>query len=122
MQKRFPFREIVTTIASNGTLDYLKGKQVPNGEVWVIETVAYENETGARGKFRRYIERGSEKLYIAELQGPGTDELIFSDKPMTLLPDERLVVQQASCTTADVLKLYITGYRIFTAEPYLEVS
>lgn len=122
MQKRYPYRAHVTTVAENVTYNYLKTKQVPDGEIQVLETVAYENETGARGTFRRYIERGSEAIYVAELQGPGLAELIFSDKTLTLLPGERLVVRQASCSAADKLQLYVTGYKIYTAEPFLEVS
>lgn len=122
MQKRYPFREHISTVSAAATYDYLKTKQVADGEVEIIETVAYENETGARGTFRRYIERGSEAIYVVEHRCPGAGELIFSDHTLTLLPGERLVVRQASCSTSDILQLYVTGYKIFTAEPYLEVS
>lgn len=122
MQKRYPFREHITVVCDATATFYLKTKQVPDGEIEVIETVAYENETAAEGTFRRYIERGPEKTYIAELQGPGLAELVFSDKTLTLLPSERLVVQQATCHSGDILQLYVTGYRIFTAEPYIEAG
>ncbi len=122
MQKRYPFREIITVISAAASYDYLKTKPVQSGEIQTIETVAYENQTGARGTFRRYIERDNEALYVAEMQGPGLGELIFSDKTLTLLPRERLVVRQATCSSGDVLKLYVTGYKIYTEEMYLEVS
>lgn len=122
MQKRHPYREIITVVSAAAAYDYLKTKLVAQGEIQVIETIAYENETGARGTFRRYIERGSEKLYVAELQGPGLAELIFSDKTLTLLPGECLVVRQATCSSGDILRLYVTGYKVFTEEPFLEVS
>jgi len=121
MQKRYPFREIISVVSTGGTYEYLKSKQVADGEIEIIETVAYENETTARGTFRRYIEKGDTRYYVAELQGPGAAELIFSDKTLTLLPGERLVVRQAVGASSDILRLYVTGYKIFTAEPYLEV-
>lgn len=122
MQKRYPFRETITAVSAAAAYDYLKTKQVADGELEIIETVAYENETGARGTFRRYIERGAENLYVVEHKSPGAAELIFNDKTLTLLPGERLVVRQASCSASDVLKLYVTGYKIFTEEPVLEIG
>lgn len=119
MQKRYPYREVVITIAA-GTLDYLKSKQVKDGEVLVITNIAYENETGARGTFRRYIEGHGYNHYLAELQAPGSAELIFSDKETQLVAGERMVVRQASCTASDSLKMYITGFKVF--EGYVEHS
>jgi hypothetical protein len=73
--------------------------------------IAYENETGARGTFRRYIEGHGYNHYLAEDTSPGAGELIFTDKVLYLLPGERLVIRQASCTSGDVLSLYAHGYR-----------
>jgi hypothetical protein len=105
MQKRYPYRDVITTIAV-GTLDYLKSKQVKDGELLIITNIAYENQTGARGTFRRYIQGTmGENVMLAELQGAGLGELIFSDKEQVLKAGEIMVVRQASCTAGDILKM-----------------
>jgi hypothetical protein len=96
--------------ASGSTYDYVETDRVPQGQIWVLETIAYENETGARGTFRRYIERSGTVIFVSELQGPGAAELIYTDNKMHLAEGEKLVIRQASCTANDVLSLYITGY------------
>jgi hypothetical protein len=113
MQKRYPYREVITLTAV-GTYDYLKSKQVKDGELLILTNIAYENTSGARGTFRRYIEGAmGENVMLAELQGPGAAELIFSDKEITLKAGEMMVVRQASCTAGDILKMYLTGFKVF---------
>jgi hypothetical protein len=104
-------------LATDGTLDYVKS--VPPRQVWVIRGYAYENETGARGTFRLYIEANTGNHYLSELQGPGAAELIYSRDELRLREGERLVLRQASCTVADKLALYADGYIIFANEENL---
>ncbi len=112
MQTRYPLRIREHAAAAGGTYDYVKSSIVPPGQIWHISELAYENETGARGTFRRYIEGHGYNHYLAELQGPGSGELIHSDNGFDLLPGERLTVRQTSCTAADVLSLYAIGYMV----------
>lgn len=112
MAQKMPKRIRERALATSGTLDYVKSPIVPPGEIWCLQNISYENETGARGTFRRYIEGHGYKHFVAELQGPGAAELISWDGELFLLPGEQLVVQQASCTVADVLALYATGYAV----------
>lgn len=101
------------SISAVGTLDYVKTDIVPGGEMWCIQHIAYENETGARGTFRRYIERGDYNHYLAEVQGPGAAELIVWDGELWLMPGDRHTIRQASATAADVISAYLTGYKVF---------
>jgi hypothetical protein len=121
MQQRHPYREHVQVYAGGGTYDYLRSQPVPEGQILVVTNLAYENETGARGTFRRYIDGHGYNHYLAEHASPGSGELIYDDTELYLLPREQLVIRQASCTAADVLQLYITGYILFTIEPVVEV-
>jgi hypothetical protein len=93
-------------VAAGGTYDYVKSKQVPPGEIWRVHDIAYENETGARGTFRLYIEGHGYNHYVSELQGPGAAELIVHQETIYLLPGEHLTLRQTSCTASDVLALY----------------
>ncbi len=101
----------VTKVASSGT-DYVKSEIVPAGEIWCLQGITYENETGARGTFRRYIDGHGYPFYLAEHTSPGLGELIFTDKLLYLLPGERLVIRQASCIANDIIALYAHGYKI----------
>ena len=112
MAEKMPIRIREVIVASGGTYDYLKSDIVPPGELWCLQGCQYENETGARGTFRRYIEGHGYNHYIAEHLSPGAAELIVSEKDIYLMPGERLVVRQASCSASDVLALYSQGYKV----------
>ena len=116
MRKTEQLRIRKITNASGGTYDYVKTDIVPSGEFWVIQHTSYENQTGARGNFRRYIERGDYNHYLGEHQSPGAAELITSDNEVWLMQGDRLTIRQASATAADVLALYCTGYKVFADE------
>ena len=118
MPQKEPIRIRERAVAAGGTYDYVKSEPVPSGEIWCLQGIAFENETGARGTFRRYIEGMGYNHYLAEHQSPGSGELIFTDKVLYLKPGERLVVRQASCTANDALALYAHGYSI--TSPYIE--
>jgi hypothetical protein len=94
----------------SGTYAYVRTKVVPPGVRWCLEHIAYENETGARGTFRRYIYRGDYPHFLAEVQGPGAAELMTWDGRLYLMPGDQLVIRQTSCSASDVLSLYADGY------------
>lgn len=114
MPDKIPLRIRERIAAIGGSYDYVKTDPVPDGEIWIITSLAYENETGARGTFRRYIEGHGYNHYIAEKQSPAAAELIFTNDVLHLLPGERLTIRQASCTASDILSLYAMGYKIFS--------
>lgn len=107
-------RQVALAIGAGAAYDYVKTDIVPTGELWCLEGIAYENETGARGTFRRYIEGHGYNHHIAEQKTPGAGELIFTDKILFLLPGERLTIRQASATAGDVIALYCHGYKVFS--------
>lgn len=112
--EKIPIRIRRVAKATGGTYDYVKTKVVPSDEIWCLQGIAYENETGARGTMRRLIEGHGYEHFLAEQTSPGAGELIFTDKIVYLLPGERLAIRQASCTADDVLALYIHGYKTFS--------
>jgi len=114
MAEKMPIRIRVREIYAAGTYAYVKSGIVPAGEIWCLQNIAYENETGARGTFRRYLEGHGYEHYVAEHPSPGAAELIFSDDIIYLLPGERLTIRQASPVASDTLALYAHGYKIFS--------
>jgi hypothetical protein len=113
MADKAPLRIHEQVTASGGTYDYVKSSIVPPGQIWCLNHIAYENETGARGTFRRYYEGHGYNHWLAELAGPGAGELVFTDTKHYMIPGERLCIRQATCTANDVLTLYAEGYIIF---------
>lgn len=114
MAEKMPLRIFKREKATGGTYDYVKSNQVPPGEIWCLQNVSYENETGARGTFRRYIEGHGYNHFVAEHPSPGAAELIFTNQILYLLPGERLTVRQSSCVADDWLALYAHGYKVFS--------
>ncbi len=115
MAEKMPIRIRERKVVVATDFEYVKSDIVPPGEIWCLQGIAYENETGARGTFRRYIEGHGYNHYLTEHQSPGLAELIFTDEELYLIPGERLVIRQASCTAGDVLALYAHGYKIHSS-------
>jgi len=111
MAEKLPIRIREVVKASGGTYDYVKSNVVPPGEIWCLQGIAYENQTGARGTFRRLIEGHGYDHFVAEHKSPGAGELIYTDKVIYLIPGERLSIRQATCTSGDILALYVHGYK-----------
>ncbi len=102
--------------AAGGTYDYVKSNPVPRGKTHRLHDITYENETGARGTFRLYIEGHGYDHMIEELQGPGSAELITHPDTVYLTEGEVLVIRQASCTASDKLALYALGEELDSLE------
>jgi len=111
MAEKMPIRIREVTVASGGTYDYVKSQIVPHDEIWCLQGIAYENETGARGTFRRYIEGHGYDHHLVEHQCPGAGELISVERPLYLIPGERLTIRQTGCSASDVVALYADGYK-----------
>ncbi len=111
MAKKMPLDIDVTALASGDTYDYIESDQVPPGEIWAIQICGFENQTGARGTVRRYKGTRVSPLFLEEEIAPSANELVWSDAPVYLRPGQKIGFRQATCTAADVLRLYATGYR-----------
>jgi len=114
MQKIDQLRIRKRASATGTSPDYVRTDRVPAGQLWCIQHIAYENETGARGTFRRLIEGHGYEHFLGEHPSPGAGELITWNGELWLMPGEDMAVRQATCTAADALALYATGYIIFT--------
>ncbi len=114
MAEKMPIRIRKRVQYAAGTFAYVQSEIVPPGEIWCLQNIAYENETGPRGTFRRYIEGRGYDHFVAEHPTPGAAELIFTNHIIYLLPGERLTIRQAACVANDWLALYAHGYLIYS--------
>lgn len=113
---KYPLRKRGRASAGGGTYDYVKIGPVPRGQVWKVSSHSFENETGARGTVRAYIDRGGYEHWLWEQASPAAATLYWSEEDMTLNEGEWLACRQASCTQYDALKLLLNGYVIFGSE------
>jgi len=114
MDGKMPIRIDKQVSCEGGTYDYVESDIVPPGELYCIQGYGYENETGARGTFRRGVKRNSQYMWFAEYASPAAGELVFDNQEIWLTPGEQLAVRQASCTAADTLHLYAHGYKVLS--------
>ena len=112
MAEKLPLDIVVSVVAVGGTYDYVETDQVPPGEIWCLEHYSFENQTGARGVLRLYKGDKAVPYFLKEEQSPGAAELVFDSAPIFIRPGQKLGFRQTSCTAADVLMLYATGYRM----------
>lgn len=116
MVKKYALRLRYRAVASDGTLDYVKSERVKPGERWLIRSHSFENETGARGTIRGFVESHGYNHYLWEQENPAAATLYWSEEDMVLTEGERLCVSQATCTSGDELQLLINGYLEYEAE------
>lgn len=116
MAKKHALRLRYKEAAGGDTYDYVKSDRVKPGERWLIRSHSFENETGARGTARGYIESHGYNHWLWEQESPAAATLYWSEEDMILTEGERLCVRQASCTSGDKLQLLINGYLEYEAE------
>ncbi|MCK4300666.1 MAG: hypothetical protein KAX80_14080 [Planctomycetes bacterium] len=102
--------------ATGGSYDYVKSDQVRPGELWVIRSHSFENETGARGTARGFSDGHGYNHWHWEQTSPAAATLYWSEEDIVLGEGERLCVRQASCTALDELQLLINGYIVYDSQ------
>ena len=110
MGMRYALRIRARAKATGETYDYVKSDPVPRGEVWHINSHSFENESGARGIARAYIDTAGYKHWLWEQTSPTAATLYHSVDDIILSEGERLSVRQATCTDGDMLQLLGQGY------------
>jgi len=114
MAEKMPIRIREVVKVTSATFDYVKSEIVPPGEIWCLQGYQFENETGARGTIRLYIEGHGYDHLLYMQASPGSATLYSVDDTIYLIPGERLTLRQASCTVGDILALYSQGYKTFS--------
>ena len=110
MTMRYALRIRARAKATGGTYDKVMSDPVPRGEVWHVNSHSFENETGARGTARAYIDTAGYKHWLWEQTSPAAATLYWSEDNIVLSEGERLVIRQATCTSGDQLQLLGQGY------------
>ena len=86
--------------------------RVPEGEVWVLDHVAAEDETTAFTEIRVGILRAGTFVPLEDQESPAAGVLYTIPDPIRLAAGERLRARFVGSTSADVLKVYANGYAV----------
>jgi hypothetical protein len=114
--KKYPLR-IHLGCTSDGSVNvFLTTKPVPPGEVWCIQTYAFENETSATTEVRAAIQIRDFYHWIFQQENPPAGDLYWFTDDFFVIEGERLTTRFNGTTSGDELHVYITGYRMYIKE------
>lgn len=116
-QKKQPFADTHTKTASTGSND-VATERVDPGWLWCVQHTTVENETTAYTSLRLLIAGQGEDVQLVEELGPQADTLYWHDDPIYLGERQQLIARCAGCTSGDVLKLHVTGWKART--PFID--
>lgn len=87
--------------------------RVAEGQILVCQSIAWKNETGARGTATFRVKSGGVVYPVNDQVSPAANTWYCYPYEVDVLEGEQIEVSQASCTQNDVLDLVITGYIVF---------
>ncbi len=105
-----PISEQIQHIVTSATLDHLHALPVPEGQIWRLTRVVFENRTTNATKARLHILDGSTTIYLAEQLSPLANSLYVDSDPIVLLPHQQLGLEYTGATVGDVIVLYSQGW------------
>jgi len=114
--KKYPLRIHLGCTSDGSPTIYLGTKPVPPGEVWCIQTYAFENETSASIEVRAAIQIRDFYHWIFQQENSPAGDLYWFTDDFFLVEGERLTTRFTGTTLGDELHVYITGYRMYSKE------
>jgi len=96
-------------VASSGT-GTIASDRVETGQMLVCQSIAFRNQTGARGAVVLQIRQSSVTYALAEEPAPAANEWYYYPYEQHANDGEQVECQQASCVANDALDLVIIGY------------
>lgn len=85
--------------------------KVPTDEVWKVNRVVAENETGSRTSIRFGTVRESKIHFLQEQQSPSLDTLYWTDEKFWVTSGEAVRVRFVGTVAADILNVWIWGVK-----------
>ncbi len=103
---RLSLRQVV---ASTGT-GIINSDRIKNGQMLVCQSIAFRNQTGARGTASLRIKQSGVVYDLGDQASPAANQWYYYAYPVYVNEGEQVEVSQASCTINDILDLVIVGY------------
>ncbi len=96
-------------VSATGT-GTIRSDRVKNGQMLVCQSLAFRNQTGARGTASLRIKQSGVVYDLGDQASPALGQWYYYAFPVYVNEGEQVEVSQASCTINDVLDLVIVGY------------
>ncbi len=109
---RLPYN---AAVAATGT-GKISSDRVKNGQMLVCQSIAWRNQTGARGTATLQVRQSGVTYPLGDQAAPVAGQWYYYPYEQHVNEGEQVEVSQASCTAADVLDLVIVGYIEYKAE------
>lgn len=109
--KKMPFYRILTATAESGT-NTLDLEPVETGWLTCVQRFAALNRSSAYTRLRFLLVSTGEDFLASEQATPQANELYWDDVPIYLSEGQFLRVEMTGCTADDILKAYLTGWRL----------
>ena len=103
---RLPYTK---TVAGSGT-GTIRSDIVKTGQMLVCQSIAFRNQTGARGTASLRIKQSGVVYDLGDQSSPAANQWYYYAYPVYANEGEQVEVSQASCIADDVLDLVIVGY------------
>lgn len=103
---RLPY---VKTVAATGT-GKISSDRVKSGQMLVCQSIAFRNQTGARGTASLRIKQSGVLYDLGDQASPAANQWYYYPYEQHVNEGEQIEVSQASCILNDVLDLVIVGY------------
>lgn len=103
---RLPYN---VTVAATGT-GTISSDRVQSGQMLVCQSIAFRNQTGARGAITLQIKQSGVTYPLAYEPAPAANEWYTYPYEQHVNEGEQVECSQDSCIASDVLDLVIIGY------------
>jgi hypothetical protein len=114
---RFPLvrrRDLESAGATNEEITF---GPVPLGRMWVVNWLAFEDETTNFTSMRAYLAGLGYNHYLFADTSLVAAELYWSDNPIYIPEGRSLVVRFTGTTDGDALAAYLTGFEVIQPAP-----
>ncbi len=118
--KKYPIRlPYKAKVAADGT-GYVRSEILHRNRVIACQSIAFRNQTGARGTVEVYIKQGAALTFIFDQGSPAANTWYWYPYTQFIKEGEQIEAQQASAKEDDVLDLHIIGYTMYGPEALVE--
>lgn len=118
--KKHPIRlRYKAVVGANGT-GYVRSEILHRNRVIACQSIAFRNQTGARGTLEVYIKAGASRTFLFDQGTPASNRWYYYPYTQFIKTGEQIETEQATCLEDDVLDLHIVGYTMYGPEALVE--
>lgn len=114
--KKYPDRlRARTKLSADGT-GYVRTKRLGRGKVLTCQSIAFRNQTGARGNVEVYLKQAAALTFIFDQVSPAANIWYWYPYTQNIKEGEQIEAQQASCSSGDILDIQVIGLVTYTKD------